>query len=186
MKMIVLFPMVLAIVVGAAVNERRKSKRDLWDDLSQADEVSLEDLPDDHELDNFPKDLESWNPSHRDKEVKHVPVPYLVEVEKKVPVEVKVPFAVPVEIEKKVPVIVEKKVPVIVEKRVPVHIDRPVPYRIKFIQKQYVHVPKPVIVPIPKRVPVFLERPIIVEKTVPLTIHIQERKRKKTTFRFHR
>ncbi|KXJ77306.1 hypothetical protein RP20_CCG007860 [Aedes albopictus] len=177
--------MALAIAASAAVDDSKKSKRDLWDDLGVADDVSLEGLSaDNHEFENFPEDLEEWSPAVPEPQVKHIAVPYPVEVEKHVPVEVKVP--VPVEIEKKVPVIVEKKVPVIVEKRVPVHIDRPVPYRVEVkvpvIHKEYVEVPRPFPVKVEKRIPVFLDRPVIVEKTIPLTIHIQEKKKKKTGF----
>ncbi|XP_035773388.1 involucrin-like [Anopheles albimanus] len=106
------------------------------------------------------------------------PVPYPVEVVKKVPVYIEKQVAVhvdrPVPYPVKVPVEVEKKVPVYVEKKV--HVDRPVPYPVKVkvpvYHKVEVEVPKPYPVHIPKPYPVYIEKEVVkhVDRPVPYEV----------------
>ncbi|XP_055604804.1 titin-like [Uranotaenia lowii] len=204
MKAFIVLSVTFAIIASCgAVDNSQKEKRGLWeesyenheqrhynpyeDDNSQLHHFST------HQYKEYEHDNKNQYYQHQDlsnqweakKEIKHiitkkVPVPYPVEVEKRIPVEVKVPY--PVETEKKVPVVVEKKVPVYVEKKYPVHVDRPVPYPVKVevpvYKKEYVEVPKPYAVHVEKPYPVYVDKKIYVEKPVPVTVYIKKHEKK--------
>lgn len=123
---------------------------------------------------------------------KEVPVPYYVQVEKRIPypVLVHVPHPYPVTVERHVPYAIRVNVdrpihvprpyPVEVEKRVPYPVEKPVPYEVKVpVDRPYpVHVPveKPVPYaverPVPYPVRINIDRPYPVEKPVPYPIAI--------------
>ncbi|XP_055643125.1 titin-like [Toxorhynchites rutilus septentrionalis] len=131
--------------------------------------------------------IEKRVPVHIDR-----PVPYRVEVERKVPVyiEKKVPVhvdrPVPYPVKVPYPVEVERKVPVYVEKKV--HIDRPVPYRVEVEKKvpvvvekkvhvhvdRYVPVPVEVKVPVVHKVEVEVPKPYTVQIPKPFPVYIEK------------
>lgn len=133
-------------------------------------------------------------PHHQITINKEVPVPYYVQVEKKIPypVLVRVPHPYPVTVEKHVPYAVRVNVdrpvhvpqpyPVEVEKRVPYPVDKPIPYEVKVpVDRPYpVHVPveKPVPYavekPMPYPVRVNVDRPYPVAKPVPYPITVEK------------
>lgn len=145
----VVLSMALAIASCAAVdNSSKQDKRGLFDETSG--EYDSSDFSDELEEE---EDDEPHGPTF----TKNVPVPY------------------PVEVEKKVPVYIEKKVPVYIKKKVRVNVDRPVPYpvevKVPVIQKEYIEVPRPYAVE--KKVPVYVKRPVYIDRPVPVTVFIR-------------
>ncbi|XP_065094735.1 uncharacterized protein LOC135715339 [Ochlerotatus camptorhynchus] len=166
MKAFVVLSMALAIACSAAVDDSsRIEKRGLWDE-------------------GYGGYNSNGYGGHQEVQhqtiTKNVQVPYPVKVEKEVPYEVKVPY--PVHVEKQVPFVVEKQVPFVVEKNVPYNVDRPVPYpvevKVPFIQKEYIKVPKPYPVHVEKEIPVYIHKPVYINKYVPVTFKVTEKKQK--------
>jgi len=133
------------------------------------------------------------SPAHEITINREVPVPYYVQIEKRIPypvlvrvphpyqvtVEKHVPYAVRVNVDRAVPV--PSPYPVEVEKRVPYPVDKPVPYEVRVpVDRPYpVSVPyeKPVPYAVEKPVPypvrVNVDRPYPVEKPVPYPVAVE-------------
>jgi len=133
------------------------------------------------------------SPAHEITINREVPVPYYVQIEKRIPypvlvrvphpyqvtVERHVPYAVRVHVDRAVPV--PSPYPVEVEKRVPYPVDKPVPYEVRVpVDRPYpVSVPyeKPVPYAVEKPVPypvrVNVDRPYPVEKPVPYPVAVE-------------
>ncbi|KAL5241558.1 hypothetical protein ACI65C_008968 [Semiaphis heraclei] len=132
------------------------------------------------------------SPAHEITINREIPVPYYVQIEKRIPypvlvhvphpyqvtVEKHVPYAVRVHVDRAVPV--PSPYPVEVEKRVPYPVDKPVPYEVRVpVDRPYpVSVPyeKPVPYAVEKPVPypvrVNVDRPYPVEKPVPYPVSV--------------
>ncbi|CAI6365027.1 unnamed protein product [Macrosiphum euphorbiae] len=133
------------------------------------------------------------SPAHEITINREIPVPYYVQIEKRIPypvlvhvphpyqvtVEKHVPYAVRVHVDRAVPV--PSPYPVEVEKRVPYPVEKPVPYEVRVpVDRPYpVSVPfeKPVPYAVEKPVPypvrVNVDRPYPVEKPVPYPVAVE-------------